>query len=59
MSVVDVAVVGRSKPVLSVSYIDKNVTVGDHYVTCEILEETSAPQSADPHHFRLVAVMAT
>ncbi|GHJ86394.1 hypothetical protein NliqN6_2796 [Naganishia liquefaciens] len=45
--------------VASVAYIDEKVTPGDHYVTCEIMQETSHPTNPDAHHFRLVAVMAT
>lgn len=42
-----------------VSYIDRNVTKGDHYVTCSIAEHTSHPHNPAAHHFRIVAVMAT
>lgn len=42
-----------------VSYIDRNVTTGDHYVTCEIAQHTSHKHEPDAHHFRIVAVMAT
>lgn len=42
-----------------VDYIDRNVTSGDHYVTCKIAEENSHPHNPDAHHFRIVAVMAT
>ncbi|KAL1412111.1 hypothetical protein Q8F55_003110 [Vanrija albida] len=42
-----------------VAYIDRNVTVGDHYVTCEVANTTSHPHNPDAHHFRIVAVMAT
>lgn len=50
-----------SKPynVAEVAYIDEKVTKGKHYVTCEILKETSHPSNTDAHHFRLVAVMST
>lgn len=42
-----------------VAYIDRNVTVGDHYVTCKVSSNTSHPHNPDAHHFRIVAVMAT
>ncbi|GMK57298.1 hypothetical protein CspeluHIS016_0401320 [Cutaneotrichosporon spelunceum] len=42
-----------------VQYIDRNVTAGDHYVTCEVAKETSHKTNPDAHHFRIVAVMAT
>ncbi|KAF8671921.1 hypothetical protein RHS04_08014 [Rhizoctonia solani] len=43
----------------SVAYIDSLVTPGDHYVTCEVIEETANPKAEKPHHFRIIAVMAT
>jgi hypothetical protein len=43
----------------TVHYIDRNVTTGDHYVTCEVAKETSHKTNPDAHHFRIVAVMAT
>ncbi|BEI86200.1 hypothetical protein CcaverHIS002_0604870 [Cutaneotrichosporon cavernicola] len=43
----------------TVRYIDRNVTTGDHYVTCEVAKETSHQTNPDAHHFRIVAVMAT
>ncbi|KAJ9101773.1 hypothetical protein QFC21_003112 [Naganishia friedmannii] len=49
----------RDYNVASVAYIDEKVTSGDHYVTCEIMQETTHPNNPDAHHFRLVAVMAT
>ncbi|KAJ9113837.1 hypothetical protein QFC19_000030 [Naganishia cerealis] len=49
----------REYNVASVAYIDEKVTPGDHYVTCQILQETTHPDNPDAHHFRLVAVMAT
>ncbi|KAJ9116977.1 hypothetical protein QFC22_004635 [Naganishia vaughanmartiniae] len=49
----------RDYNVASVAYIDEKVTSGDHYVTCEIMKETTHPNNTDAHHFRIVAVMAT
>ncbi|CEL56644.1 hypothetical protein RSOLAG1IB_07970 [Rhizoctonia solani AG-1 IB] len=43
----------------SVAYIDSLVTPGDHYVTCEIIAETANPKAEKPHHFRIIAMMAT
>lgn len=50
-----------SKPynVAEVAYIDEKVTKGKHYVTCEVIKETSHPTNMEAHHFRLVAVMST
>ncbi|KAL7421533.1 hypothetical protein Q5752_003302 [Cryptotrichosporon argae] len=42
-----------------VEYIDRNVTAGDHYVTCEVAPTTSHPTNPGAHNFRIVAVMAT
>ncbi|WVR07844.1 hypothetical protein IAU60_004887 [Kwoniella sp. DSM 27419] len=42
-----------------VAYIDEKVTPGDHYVTCEVSQNTSHPTNPDAHHFRLTAIMAT
>ncbi|WWC71821.1 uncharacterized protein I206_105780 [Kwoniella pini CBS 10737] len=42
-----------------VAYIDEKVTSGDHYVTCEVSQNTSHPLNPDAHHFRLTAIMAT
>ncbi|WWC91519.1 uncharacterized protein L201_006465 [Kwoniella dendrophila CBS 6074] len=42
-----------------VAYIDEKVTPGDHYVTCEVAQNTSHPTNPDAHHFRLTAIMAT
>ncbi|QRV99524.1 carbohydrate esterase family 16 protein [Ceratobasidium sp. AG-Ba] len=43
----------------SVAYIDSLVTPGDHYVTCEVVDETANPSAEKPHHFRIIAIMAT
>ncbi|KDN43163.1 hypothetical protein RSAG8_06316, partial [Rhizoctonia solani AG-8 WAC10335] len=43
----------------SVAYIDSLVSPGDHYVTCEVIDETANPKAEKPHHFRIIAVMAT
>ncbi|WVQ80909.1 hypothetical protein IAT38_003016 [Cryptococcus sp. DSM 104549] len=49
----------KSYNVAVAAYIDEKVTPGDHYVTCEVLSNTSHPKNPDAHHFRLTAIMAT
>ncbi|KAG8977193.1 hypothetical protein FRC05_002192 [Tulasnella sp. 425] len=43
----------------SVTYIDAEVTPGNHFVTCRISPDSHDPSSPIAHHFRIVAVMST
>lgn len=49
----------RAYSVGEVTYIDEKVTPGEHFVMCEIAEETSHPDNPEARNWRLIAVMAT